>query len=686
MKKSQNQTRAFGLDELTCRNYAVSAASLDESTRSVEATIATEAPVMALDFKRFELVNEVLLMSGCRMPANGQIPLLDSHNRGSVGTVLGSTRNLRIEGDKLIGRNYLSKRQAAEDAYQMIKEGHLTDNSIGYRVLGHTMVESGKTATIAGRAFTAGKDRNLRVVTDWQVYENSVCAIGADKEAKVRSDAEPRENKNLYKEYRSMKFEQWLQERGLVLDQLTQEQAAKLRADFDAEQLRQAPKPVDTAAILEQGRQAELARQAEIKKLAGDKIPADLVERAIRESWTVEAAKGQFLTALRDSMAFSTGSPAIHVRDEAVSTKTIEAALLLRAGMESAVVKEYGEKEASCADKFRDMALFDVCREAVRLSGGVVPVGRMDLIRSAFSSATLPQILGAVANKAMLGGYTSLPSTWEKWCQVGTVSDFKTQTRVRLTDVGELEKVGNGGEVPHGQVAEAYEQFSIATYAKQFSITRENIINDDLGVFTTVPQKMGIKANLKVQELVYKHLMANGLMADGSALFVSGHKNLNTSSALTDANLSTAIKAFRLQTDADGQPISVEPKFLLIPPSLERTARQLLESDLMIVTALGSTSSAATSPNKNIHRGALQIIVEPRLENATYSGALATTWYIIADPATIDTLEVAFLNGRRTPTVERFDSSPDTMGVIFRTFIDVGVKAMDFRGMQKNTA
>ena len=682
-------------DELTCRSFALNVRTLDEASRSVEAVIATESPVMAFDWKAGRMVHEVLLMSGLRMPAAGQVPLLDSHSRFSVGDVLGSCRDLRIEGDKLIGRNYFSKKPAAEEALTLLREGHLTDNSVGYRIGGDFVtIEPGKTAEVDGRRFTAAADRPLRVVRSWELFENSVCAIGADHQAKVRADAAPENNKPLFKEYRSMKFEEWLKKRGLTLDALTEQQAASLRADFDgemqrtaaAEGRRAAEAGVDEAELLARGAKAELDRQKTIRQLAGDRIPAEIVQRAIDEGWTVDKAKDDFLARLRGSMTMQTAhAPAVQVRDTETNARQLEAAMLLRAGgLETAAVRHYGEQVVEQAEAVRDLALIDVCREALRLSGRTVPMGRDEMIRSAFSTYTLPQILGNVANKAMLAGYTALPGTWEKWCQIGSVQDFKTNTRVRLTDVGELEEVTNGGEVPHGSASEEYEQFAIATYAKQFAVTRKDIINDDLGALTKVPQKMGVKAAMKVHNLVYSHFLNPGNMADGVALFhAASHGNLNTSTALTQANLATAIKGFRLQKDADGEPISVEPKFLLVPPSLERIAREILESDLLIATGVGS--SAATTANKNIWRGAMELIVEPRLENANYTGYSTSTWYVIADPATIDTVEVAFLNGRRTPTVERFDTNSDTMGVIYRVFIDCGVKALDFRGMQKNT-
>ncbi len=673
--------------------------SINEADRSVEATIASEQPVFVMDMSRWEPIQEVLLMSGAKLPPARQVPLLDSHDRSSVKTVLGSCRDLRIEGDVLVGRNVFSKKAASEDAWQLIREGHLKDNSIGYRVLSFEQIPAGQTAMIKGRQYLADKRYPLRVTTAWEVRENSVCAIGADQLAKVRAEAEPDKNKiNFYKEYRTMKFTEWLQKRGLALESLSEAQAEALRADFDAEMQRKAAEDAKKNAgqndqvLIEKGRQAELDRQAQIKKLAGDQISPELVDRAIKENWTLDATKDKFLDHLRSSMAMGTGSPGVIVRNKEINSKALEVSMLLRNGIVKDPIKEckVDEQTADLGDKLRDMPLYDLCREAIRLDGQTIPMGREQMITRAFSTVSLPQILGAVANKALLKGYTAVVKTWESWCSIGSVSDFKTNTRVRLTDVGSLVEVASGGEVAHGSASEEYEQFAITTYAKQFAITRTNIINDDAGAFTRVPQMMGIKAAQKVDSLVYTHLLANGNMADGAALFVSGHANLNTSCALSFDNLGTALAAFRNQKDADGEPIDIEPRYLIVPPSLEKTARGLVESDTLAF-AIGNDADQNTAieyriPNKNIWRGMLQVVVEPRLENSLYTGYSTTTWYLAADPATCDTIEVAFLNGKSTPTVERFNTSPDTLGIIYRVFIDAGVKALDFRGLQKNTA
>ena len=361
----------------------------------------------------------------------------------------------------------------------------------------------------------------------------------------------------------------------------------------------------------------------------------------------------------------------------------IVAGLLMRAGHEDLVVKEYGEQRADKASRLRKICLDDVMRGSIKLDGKDPPQTQDEMFRTAFASLTLPYILEAVANKSALVGYNSAPATWQKWCSRGSVSNFQTQTRARLTDRGELEAVNNAGEVAAGGATEEFEQFSVATYAKTFSITRTNIINDDMGAFTKTPQRMGRKAASLVSKLVYTHLLANGTMGDGAALFVAaGHTNLNTGCALAEAGLSTAFQSFMQQTDADGNSIEILPRYLIVPPELYVTALRLCDSNLRLLR--GTTDG--TDLDKNIFQGLLEVVVEPRLSNSSYTGYSASTWYLAADPIDVDTVEVAFLNGREEPTIEKFDADPHTMGITYRIYLDVGVKALDWRGMSKQTA
>ena len=696
--------------DLTVRTFQVRQDSINEEERSVEAVLATEAPVLVFDMSRWEIILEVLLMSGCRIPADGQVPLLDTHDRSTVQRQYGSTREIRVEGDKLIGKNVFSKGKSkdVEHAWDLTREKHLKDNSLGYRVIKYVVIEKDTTVEVEGRNFTAPPDRDLRVAVEWHTKENSICPIGADEEAKNRNDISVIKRKDA----QMKKFKEWLTARDLDYEALDEGQRTALRADFDAEvqrteaASRSAEEPARTQdsdasrtepagqeqrteepnakEIAQTVIEGERARVAGIRKLCGNDVSAEVTERCITEGKNIDETREIVLEAIRTDRPSVVG-PAIHMGNHEMNRDLLEDSVLLRAGYEDVLLgdKENGEKRAELADKHRDVSLIEVCRFALMLDSVPVPSSRQDMIRAAFATASLSTILGNIANKSLLKGYTTVRETWRDWCSIGSVSDFKTQTRARLTDTGDLEEVGNSGEVGYGSATDEKEQFNIATYAKNFGITRQNIINDDLHAFTKIPRAMGARASRKPGDLVYTHLLANGAMDDGVALFHATHANLKTSSALTKANLEAAVTAFMKQTDKDGQPINVEPRVLLVPPDLWATATQLVKSSTLIIA--GDTDSVIGNVNV-ISDLNLKVVVEPRLSNSNYTGYSATSWYLIGNPNVVDTIEVAFLNGRQQPTLERFNPGPDVMGLIFRVYHDTGVKSLDSRGMVKSNS
>lgn len=57
---------------------------------------------------------------------------------------------------------------------------------------------------------------------------------------------------------------------------------------------------------------------------------------------------------------------------------------------------------------------------------------------------------------------------------------------------------------------------------------------------------------------------------------------------------------------------------------------------------------------------------------------------LFGKPGTVDTFEIGYLKGRRTPTVERGDLDFNVLGVWFRVYFDVGIREQDHRGMVKS--
>jgi HK97 family phage prohead protease len=175
--------------DLMTRSIQVRADSVDEETRTAEATLSTQNPVEVMDWNRYEVIDEVLLVDGARMPP--QIVLLDAHSRFQVANVRGSVTNIRKTDSGIVGTLRFASDADSERAWQLVREGHLTDVSVGYRVDNYVDIPAGKSQDVGGRTYTA-KNKPLRVATEWRLREVSLVPIGADEEAKIREMARAR--------------------------------------------------------------------------------------------------------------------------------------------------------------------------------------------------------------------------------------------------------------------------------------------------------------------------------------------------------------------------------------------------------------------------------------------------------------------------------------------------------------
>ncbi len=133
--------------------------------------------------------------------------------------------------------------------------------------------------------------------------------------------------------------------------------------------------------------------------------------------------------------------------------------------------------------------------------------------------------------------------------------------------------------------------------------------------------------------------------------------------------------------DADNQPISVEPRYLLVPTALKHLAIELTKGATLIMA--GGTENTVRPALNVLADENLQIVSSPYLANSAYEGASQTGWYLFGAPGQVDTFEIGFLKGKRTQTVERGDLDFNVLGMWFRVYFDVGVREQDFRGMVK---
>jgi hypothetical protein len=636
--------------------------TMDESARTVEAIMGTDAPVTVFDWE-LGRINEVLLMSGAEYP--DQLPLLDSHSRWSAGDVLGSVRNIRAESDRLIGTVHFSATKDADDAFTKVREGHLTDFSIGYLVTKSRLVEEGNTEEIDGKEFTGP----VKVATRWEIKELSICPIGADKQAKARSEATTPKETAMNKRLR-----EFLEARGLAKDASDEQAWAYLETlKFSTDEPGQegtrsdsgqapTPTPAQSAAPAASGIEDERTRAAEIMALGQRHDCLDLAAEAVRTGQDLPAFQSAVLKKLSEQRQESNpGFRAEMGETEQDKFRTAaQDALLFRAGL-----AEEGADSDLAGYSLREMA-----RECLVRSGGRASGQTMEMIGRALTTSDFPLILANTAHKSLFAGYETADETWARWCATGSVSDFKTHTMVRAGETDDLEEVVENGEYKHGARSEAQEQYSVATYGKLFALSRQTIINDDLSALTDIPFAHGESAARKIGDVVYAVLTANAAMGDGVALFHSDHGNLPTAAALAIASLGAGVAKMKIQTDLSGKRrLNIRPRFLLAPVALELTAEQIL-------TTTVEGTQAKPNLNNPYTGNYFERIYEPRLDDDS-----AKAWYLAGPKG--KTVKVFFLNGVQKPYMETRNGW-NVDGVEYKVRLDCGAKAMDWRALLKN--
>ena len=388
------------------------------------------------------------------------------------------------------------------------------------------------------------------------------------------------------------------------------------------------------------------------------------------EDCTKEMASAKLLEALGKDQAPQKGgfNVAAHAGNGNITKDSMVAVLKARAGVKTA------DSELTSDNPYRSMSLVEMARAALNDAGvGTASLGdRMSLVGAAFthSSSDFGTVLADVAHKTMLKGYSEAPETFDLWTQRGSLSDFKITSRVALNDMKSLEKVPEGAEFKYGTVGERGEKIALATYGKRFSITRQAIINDDLGAFTRITQLMGAAARRTVGDLVYAILVDNPKMSDGKALFHADHKNLYAAgSALSVEALTKARTAMRTQKLEEGKALNITPEYLIVPAALETDAEMLMND-----TVYPGKNNNQRNPVANM----ASVITEARLDDNS-----PASWYLAAG-GMYDTIEVAYLDGNENPFLDQMQGwSVD--GTEFKVRLDAGVSPLDFRTMSKST-
>jgi hypothetical protein len=578
-------------------------------------------------------------------------PILLDHQR-DVDFVMGQTDSVAVMNDQLIVAGHImGDSPKARQVIALADKGFAWQASIGARAEQVEFVPEGKTSQANGREF-AGPVNVVRRAT---LGEISFVVLGADENTSAQIAAGAK-NMSEHTAPEPMTVTH-------ASDVTPTEALARARAERQR-----------LTAIRALVEEAASYPHADIEAL--ERIAA----QAESEGWSAQQTELAILRATRPR--------APQIRSAKAPTKEVlEAALCLSLGIHDEVLardRDYGPAVVERAWPLRRSGLRGIIAQALQASGHHAPHGGMDLYRTVldvqaaggFSTMSIPGILSGAANKLLLNAFTAIQATYPIIAEQRDFANFHQHDIYRLDHLGEFARVPPDGELKHGRLAETAYANKLETYGQMLTLPRQSIINDDLGAFESLVSLLARKARLAAEKALYLQVCENT-----DNFYTVARNNRHINNPLGIQGLATAEAAMLGQADADGDPIYAMPRYLLVPPAL----RWLADTIYTSATIQTTTTTDRGRPVDNPFRGRFEVVSSPYLQASTIPGSSSTTWYLVADPALLPAWQIAYLDGRRAPTIETADAEFNTLGLAMRAYWDFGIARIDYRGVSKST-
>lgn len=589
------------------------------------------------DWGTGEYYNEILDVNGA--DTSRLTTFFKDHVRNVDGAIA-KVSNTRVDNGQLIGDVTFGSDADSQRVFTKYAEGILTDVSIGYEIRDYK-IEKGAT-----------NERDNVTVTSYDVFEVSAVGIGFDKGAKKREE----ELNGGTLEMNEKLMARLALLTAIAVTDRTAEQSTeltKLEAKRDAETLERANELKKVKA-----ENANLIRQEAIRVLCA-KHDVDLT---LRDGYVADAETTVDMVrdAILENRVKATPVIVPSVLDADTNMRlAIKDGLALRAGI--TVAKPHPD-----AEQYRYASL-------ISIGNALLPEHDRSMNPNTVAERSLltgdfPLMLQSIGARVLTSEFEASSGSYKIWCKEVDVPDFRVMSDVTGSmGGGRLSKVKENGDLIELGGKESAETWKIGSYGNTFILTREAMINDDLGTFTGLIAGFGEMAQRTANGIAYDVLQQKGdfasyKMGDGSGVFIAGRNNTSTA-VLSSVALSAGKLAMSKHLGLDGKtPLNITPKFLIVPPALEVTALEILGA----LSKVGADNVNVPNVNKQ----AYILVVDAEITSDT-------AWYLMAERRTI---KLGFLAGtNRSPVIKTNDSS------ISRTKLegvfDIGGVVEDYKGM-----
>ena len=444
-----------------------------------------------------------------------------------------------------------------------------------------------------------------------------------------------------------------------------------------------APATPDMNEVQQRAIEAERTRVREISGLCGS-FGIDPAEY-INNGSSLDETRAAVLDKLRGSHAPVSARVQVTGSGEDDFRRDATDALMIRSGQVEVQNPSAGARQL-VGMSLRDLAVECLSREGNRSINELLRMAPDDLYselsRQFYNpTAAFPAILDQTIRKSIVQLYNKVPTTFQEITTKGSLKDFKSTAdhEYVIGGVGDFLLVPENGEIkPDIPRTELLPQRKLDTYGKQFSMSRQAFINDDIGFLTAVPGLYATAAKKTIDKQVYS-LLFNGktqTIFDGHALFDKNthHYNLAaTDAAPTAAAIQKMILQMQKQTDQFGDAIYMTPRTLVVGVGYE--------FDLAVIFHSAQVVGSANNDINPLYNYPLKIVQSPLLN--AMAGSSKTPWFMLADPSSARGIQVDYLNGQETPTIRRMETAGQ-LGFVWDIYLDWGISVRDFRGLYRN--
>ncbi len=607
----------------------------NEKDRTVDIVWTTGSQVKRYDYERDNYYLEQLEVSNDAIDferLNSGAPVLSNHDAYSLNSVIGVVERAWIENGEGKAKIRFSERAEVKPIINDVRDGILRNISVGYRVDQYQITES------------TSEELPIYTAKRWTPMEISLVTIPADSGAQVRSEKAD-------------------------LQPPTEEKTEMAKETEQRAEVETTAPVIDAEQVRSEAIKAERQRVADITQAATQgKMDAKFTQRMINEGKSADEVRSLVLEELAK-------------RDEATPTQSAHIEMVsdnkdkfIEQGVQALRAKA-GLEKMDGANEFRGMRLTEFAKACLDRAGvSHRSMSELELVKRAFTTSTsdFPILLENAMHKTLQNAYATAPDTWSRFCSTGSVTDFRAHNRYRTGSFGNLDALGELAEYQNKSIPDGEkESITASTKGNIINISRQTIINDDLGAFVGLANMLGRAARRTVEADVYALLASNPTMSDGIALFHASHGNLAGSGAAPSISTVEAARiAIAIQTDISGNDyLDLRPSIFVGGMATGSTAREVNATEY-------NDESNKNQRKPNVVRGLFRDIVDtPRITG--------NEWYLFVDSMDAPVVEVAFLNGEQAPFLDSMEGF-NVDGLQWKVRLDYGVAAVDWRGAYKN--